>query len=232
MSQIQLLYDLQQCDTEIREKKQRLGEVLRGQKETPEVLAARLEVANMEQELRTAQSRHLDLSLELGGVVDKARRSEQRLYSGDVKNPKELADLQHEIEALGRRRDTLETDVLEALMATEELQANLRAAETVLAQLVESWEQSVETLKKEQQTLAIRLLQVGQLRDQKAGLLTPAMLTTYDRLAKQKGGVAVSRLKGGKCMSCQVTVPADRIRDAEQGRMVYCDSCGRILVAQ
>ncbi|MEZ4515948.1 MAG: hypothetical protein R3C44_03590 [Chloroflexota bacterium] len=54
----------------------------------------------------------------MGSVNDKARRqSEQRLYSGDVKNPKELTDLQHEIESLGRRRDTLETDVLEALMA-------------------------------------------------------------------------------------------------------------------
>ena len=40
MSQARVLYDLQQIDTEIRTKKQRLGEVLRLQKEPPALVAA------------------------------------------------------------------------------------------------------------------------------------------------------------------------------------------------
>ncbi len=41
MSQAQVLYDLQQIDTEIRTKKLRLGEVLRLQKEPAALVAAR-----------------------------------------------------------------------------------------------------------------------------------------------------------------------------------------------
>lgn len=232
MSQIQTLYDLQKVDTEIHDKKQRLGEVLRAQKETAAILAARQQLESLDTKLHTARAQHKDLSLELGGVVDKAGRSETRLYSGDVKNPKELSDLQHEIESLARRRDTLETEVLEALMTVEALEAERQTAQTTLDDLTAEWQGALDGLKAEQQALAVRLVQLGQLREQKATRVPPAMLKTYSRLAQQKGGTAVARLKNGKCLSCQVTVPADRIRDAEKGNVVYCDSCGRILVAQ
>jgi predicted nucleic acid-binding Zn-ribbon protein len=231
MSQLQLLHDLQQYDTEIHDKKQRLGEVLRAQKETPAMIAARQQVAALTGKLQTLRAAHKDLALELGTVVDKAKRSEERLYSGNVKNPKELTDLQHEIESLGRRRDTLETEVLEALMAAEAQEADLQTAQAELDSLTAEWQGSLGALQAEQQTLAMRLVQLGPLREQKAARVSAGMLRTYDRLIQQKGGTAVALLKGSKCLSCQVTVPADRIRDAEKGTVVYCDSCGRILFA-
>ncbi|MEZ4515949.1 MAG: C4-type zinc ribbon domain-containing protein [Chloroflexota bacterium] len=58
------------------------------------------------------------------------------------------------------------------------------------------------------------------------------MLSTYERLAKQKGGVGVVELKNGKCMGCQVSVPEHRIKDIDRGNIVYCDNCGRILCAR
>lgn len=232
MSQIQTLYDLQQYDTEIQDKKQQLGEVLRAQKETAAIIEARQRVEALDTALHTTRARHKDLALELGSVNDKASRSEKRLYSGDVKNPKELSDLQHEIESLARRRDTLETEVLEALMAVETEESERRAAQARLDELMAEWQGSLDGLKAQQQALAVRLVQLGQLRERKAANVTPAMLQTYTRLAQQKGGTAVARLQNGKCLGCRVTVPADRIRDAEKGNVVYCDSCGRILVAQ
>lgn len=232
MNQLQTLYELQRYDTEIREKKHRLGEVLRAQKEPAALIALRTKADTLAQELHMVRGRHKDLALELAGINDKAQSSEQRLYSGLVKNPKELTDLQHEIESLARRRDVLETEVLEAIMAVEAQEAKLQLTLKEQEELTAEWVQSVESLQEEQQTLAIRLVQLGQLRDRKAAGVNPAMLKTYDRLAAQKGGVAVAHLKGNKCMSCQVTVPADRVRDAERDILVYCDSCGRILCAR
>ncbi|MBP8949460.1 MAG: hypothetical protein KBG73_11505, partial [Candidatus Promineofilum sp.] len=95
MSQARVLYDLQQTDTEIRTKKQRLGEVLRLQKDPLALLAAREAAKAAADELHRWRARHQDLTLEIAGVADKAKRSEERLYSGVVKNPKELNDLQH-----------------------------------------------------------------------------------------------------------------------------------------
>ncbi len=76
MSQARVLYDLQQLDTEIRTKKQRLGEVLRLQKDPPALVAAREAAAAADAELHLWRARHKDLTLEIAGVADKAKRSE------------------------------------------------------------------------------------------------------------------------------------------------------------
>jgi predicted nucleic acid-binding Zn-ribbon protein len=120
MSQTQQLLQLQEIDTSIRQKKTRLAEVLHAQKESAELLAARQSADSAAAELQNWQSQRRDLNLELDSLNTKAKRSEQRLYSGNVKNPKELSDLQNEIASLSRRRSTLEDEILEAMIMIEE----------------------------------------------------------------------------------------------------------------
>ena len=116
MSQIDHLYRLQLLDDEIREGKERLSDVLRLQAESPKLFAARERVEVTEAELQQRRTSQNDLNLELSSLNTKSKRSEDRLYSGIVKNPKELADIQQEIESLGRRRAVLEDEVLEAMI--------------------------------------------------------------------------------------------------------------------
>jgi len=95
MTQVHQLYQLQQIDTEIREKKQRLSEVLKAQREPGELIATRRRAEAAAAELQKWQATHTDLNLELSSLNNKAKNSERRLYSGKVTNPKELADLQN-----------------------------------------------------------------------------------------------------------------------------------------
>lgn len=229
MSQAQVLYDLQQIDTEIRTKKQRLGEVLRLQKEPPALLAAREKAVAAEADLGSWRARHKDLTLEIATVADKAKRSEERLYSGVVKNPKELNDLQHEVEALGRRRATLEDEALQVMMTVDERQTISGAAATERDRLAEEFAASVVHLQAEQQTLALQLNRLLDKRKKQITLAQPALLKVYDQLIQEKRGLAVAGLRANKCQGCQVTLSASTIRAAGQGQLVRCDSCDRIL---
>ncbi len=229
MSQAKVLYDLQQIDTEIRAKKQRLGEVLRLQKEPPALVAARASSAAAEAELQRWRARHQALTLEIGTVAEKASRSEDRLYSGVVKNPKELNDLQHEVEALGRRRAALEDEALQLMMGVDERQGASATAAAEVARLATDHNAVAATLRVEQQNLAIQLNRLLEKRQGQAALAQPAMLKLYDQLTQEKRGVAVAGLKGNKCQGCLVTISASTIRAADQGNLVRCDSCGRIL---
>ena len=229
MSQAQVLYDLQQIDTEIRTKKQRLGEVLHLQKEPPALLAAREKAAAAEADLGRWRARHKDLTLEIATVADKAKRSEERLYSGVVKNPKELNDLQHEVEALGRRRATLEDEALQVMMTVDERQTISGAAATERDHLAEEFAASVVHLQAEQQTLALQLNRLLDKRKKQVPLAQPALLKVYDQLIQEKRGLAVAGLRANKCQGCQVTLSASTIRAAGQGQLVRCDSCDRIL---
>ena len=107
MGQIDYLYRMQQVDDEIRQGKERLSIVLRLQKESAELLVARERAKSAKDELQRSRTSQNDLSLELSSLNNKSKRSEDRLYSGMVKNPKELADIQQEIDSLGRRREVL-----------------------------------------------------------------------------------------------------------------------------
>jgi predicted nucleic acid-binding Zn-ribbon protein len=229
MSQAKVLYDLQQIDDEIRAGKQRLGEIIRAQKETEALAAARKQAATAATTLQKWQIRYTDLRLELGSVNDKAKRSEERLYSGNVKNPKELNDLQREIEALGRRRAAIEDAMLEAMIMVEESEVEQTAAGEKLVAIEAAWQSDQANFKREQNELALRLNQLLSRREQQARLAEPRLLETYTQLAQKKNGSAVAGLHDNTCLGCRLSLPAHRVKDAREGKLIYCDNCGRIL---
>lgn len=229
MAQVQQLYRLQQLDNEIRSKKQRLSEVIQAQRETAELLAARERAATAAAELRQWQAQQSELNLELGGVNSKAKRSEQRLYSGNVKNPKELTDLQHELEALGRRRGVLEDELLEAMIMIEDAQEEKETADAALGAIESAWQETQAALQAEQNELALQLHELLETRKKLAARIEAPTLAEYEALAQRKGGVAVAGLVNNACLGCHVTVSAMKAKQAERGELVFCGGCGRIL---
>lgn len=229
MSQLQQLYRLQQLDNEIREKKQRLREVMQALKDDEEVVAARKQKERTGAALQKAQARQKELELQLGSVSDEARRSEDRLYSGDVTNPKELSDLQQKIASLGRRKDALEDQVLEMMLSVEEAQEVDEAAAERLREAEAEWEARRERLEQEQDTLAEEAGRLLQQREKQADRIDDKMMSIYQDTASRRGGIAVAALVQQVCQACTVRVSATKARAAQTGELVYCSSCGRIL---
>ncbi len=229
MSQVQQLYQLQQIDTEIREKKQRLGEVLRAQKETEALLAARGRLETAVINLQTWQTQRQTLNQELQSLKNKAKSAEQRLYSGNVKNPKELTDLQSSIESLGRQRAAMEDDVLEAMIMLEDAETEKTAADQALQTIKAGWEQSQGSLKKEQNELALRVHELMEQRKARLSSVTADSLAEYEALSRKANGIAVVKIKHSLCTGCRLNVSAQKEKEAHQGNKVYCAHCGRIL---
>ena len=231
MTQIHQLYQLQKLDTQIDEKKKRLGAVLNAQKEPESLLTIRKRVEATNVELQKWQTQHKDLTLEVGSVNTKAKNSENRLYSGKVTNPKELKDLQQEIDALNRRKAVLEDAVLEALVMIEEVQAEKTAADEALETAVAQWETQSAHLKTEQNELALSLHKLMQTRKTKAAAIDAPSLKEYEQLRQQRHGLAVAGLRVNMCLGCRTTVSANKVKEVNEGRKVYCGGCGRLLAA-
>jgi len=229
MTHIHQLFQLQKLDTEIDEKKKRLGEVLKAQKEPVALLAARKRAETAAVELQKWQTQHSDLTLEISSLTTKAKTSEDRLYSGKVTNPKELADLQQEIEALERRKAVLEDALVEALVMVEEAQTEKTAADSELETAVAQWENQNTHLKTEQNELALSLHKLMQTRKTKAAAIDAASLQEYDELRQQRHGLAVVGLRVNMCLGCQTTVSSNKVKEVNEGRKVYCGGCGRLL---
>jgi predicted nucleic acid-binding Zn-ribbon protein len=231
MSQIHLLYHLQQIDSEIKTKKERLREVLLAQQQNKSVLDARQRATATEATLNQLQAQQKNLELELGGVNTKAQQSEKRMYSGKVSNPKELADLQQEIEALGRRRQALEDDILEVMVLGEDTDAEYQEATATLAEREAEWAEKLKRLQAEQNGLAVRINDLIAQRNEQVQRIDERMLKVYAATGRNRNGLAVTILRGGSCSACGVTASARKVREVEEGNLVHCGSCGRILYA-
>lgn len=202
-------------------------------------------------ELRTTRSRVIDelrdihvvlddLSAEQAKVdadVEQAKtrrvRDQDRLDRGLVSNPKDLERIQHEMVSLARRISSLEDDELEVMAQVEDtqrtldgLQQQVNAAEDRLSALETARDDAVARIDEEVAALSRQ-------RDVAAEGLPADLVTLYDRLRAQKGGVAASELRQRQCGGCRLGIDnaeLSRIASLAPEEVVRCEECSRILV--
>ncbi len=224
------LYRLQQVDSRLDRIQQRLEEIaglLTDQQALTRAQAAFQQSKDADEKAAQRQRRLED---ELASVRNKRQANQQRLYSGQVKNPKALQDLQEEAAALERRIGELEDRLLEAMIAREataaardEAQNALRVLEARLGGQHAIWLEERSQLEAE----------ANRLQGQRRSLLTqlPAdALNAYENLRQRKRGRAVARIDEGACDACGAMLPPSLIQQARQGQ-AHCSACGRILYA-
>jgi|DewCreStandDraft_5_1066085.scaffolds.fasta_scaffold00716_21 predicted nucleic acid-binding Zn-ribbon protein len=191
---------------------------------------ARGRLAQMQEQLRNRQARLRALELELESTVEKQRRFEQDLYSGRITNPKELAGLQGEVEALGRLKDRLEDEILTLLDETEELLQGVAHLEAEMAQRERALEEHLDDYRNRLREVEGSLDLLRRRRDELVSQIDPDLLERYEYLRERKGGKAVAFVVGEVCGGCNVALPAgilSKVREKET--LVTCEECGRIL---
>ena len=230
MANVRQLYQLQLLDSEWDAKRQRLTEVEGRLGETRELIQAREAVAETEQVLAGMRAQLRALELDIAGVNDKLRKNQDRLYSGKIRNPKELTGLQDEAAALRRRRSELEDEQLELMIGIEDSEAELAEREARLRQIQASWEQEQASLRAEKEQLESELAALDEERETVRARISASRLAMYDDLRERQGGTAVARLKRGICQACGVDAPTSMARAIERGEGTnFCPICNRIL---
>lgn len=233
MSKAETLYRLQIIDLEIDERSRRLKEVKAILEGNEELGRARQALQNGEKKLSQQRAKLRDQELEMRSLNNKIASVEDRLYSGHIKNPKELASRQDEIQYLKRRKGGLEDQVLEAMIEVEESEASVTEQRERLARLEEEWQETQARLSAEQNELVNRLRQLKAKRAKLQKTIEAGDLAWYEDLRHRRGGRAVALLEGDLCQTCRVTLPSSKAQQARQGKVLtLCGSCERILYAK
>ncbi|HTV12854.1 MAG TPA: C4-type zinc ribbon domain-containing protein [Acidimicrobiales bacterium] len=170
---------------------------------------------------------------ELKATEDRIAQVNARLYGGTVTASRELQAMAGDVEGLRKRASELADRVLELMVEREPLDAAVKQVEESLASLGSRSEEVSVRLARVETEVDSGLSELLPQRKAAAEELPAQLLSSYERLRAKLGGVAVSRLTGGRCDGCHLSVPAvelDRIRHEPRGTLEYCDQCGRILV--
>lgn len=167
--------------------------------------------------------------------IESVRQREDRdraLLQGGTVDPKQLADLQHELETLQRRQASLEDSLLEVMERREELQSEVNAGQEALAGL----EAEVAAAR---QALDTAIADVGEARqsytarrETLSATLDPALAALYER-QRAGGAPGAAPLLGRRCGACRLELDRgemSRISAAAEDEVVRCPECGAILL--
>jgi len=231
MTQAESLYHLQEIDLNLIQRQKRLSEIVAALSNNQIILNAQNQLTNAEQRLNPLQRKARQLEQEIQSNAQKIQLTDEQLYSGRVRNPKELQDMQNEIQSLKKRNAELEDILLETMLAVEEAEVEVANARQELQTVKASWEQDHSQLLGEQTKIKTELVDLQQKREQALPTVTPESLKTYNTLRPRKNNQPIALLVNQSCSVCRVEQDMTIIGEARKGqKLTFCSSCGRILL--
>jgi uncharacterized protein len=160
-------------------------------------------------------------------------RDRQRLDSGMVNSPRELENLQSEVQSLHRRQSDLEEVVLDVMERLETAQSTLTQATAERDHLAIELVGVTAARDTALAELGEQSVKAGDRRVEVAASIPADLLDLYDKLRVQHGGVGATALRQRRCQGCNLTmntVDLNAIRAAPDDEVLRCEECRRILV--
>jgi hypothetical protein len=230
-----LILELQLLDNEIMQSNTKL-------KSLPEIeqllhIEKRVTAANDELAVVKSEADQIALELRRGEVdvetvTDRIKKDEARLSSGNA-TPKELEQLQHEVESLKKRQEALEEIELEIMIRNDAVTARSNTLTTDLASLQTLKDEIAGRLQSATDEINKVIAEKNTARNLVAGKIEKPLLELYEKIRGNGGGVGAAALVGNKCNGCNLSINAvemERIKSLSKDELLRCEECRRILV--
>jgi len=230
--QLRALWKLNAIDAAIVEIRHKAASMDPGRKIQAEIdkLTVVFEEANAKAKALSAEQ--ADLELQQKAIEAKLKKIDGDLYGGKVVNPREVEDMQHQIDGLKKQRAKNDERMLElwdlvppAKKAADEAQAPIEAKKK---DLVEHQKKMLD-LKK---TLEAEFKELNAKRPEVAAGISAGLLARYDAVRQKHAGVAMATVdRRGNCTMCGTLLPKKTIETALDDKVVTCEECHRIIYA-
>lgn len=232
--QLELMWNLQELDCSIAALTEEIEALPLHQEvcETREELDRQKTALTREEELlkeKRKQLKSLDLTIQkLSGDRETLRR---KLYGGGVANVRELEQMEKKLSLLDKEQKTREDEALELMESIEEQEQMFKDLSRQSGE-----QEQLLTMKQEQLEGEINRLEesLSRLQEQRAALetrLEPQFLERYRIITQRHHGRGLALVDGDICGGCSVFISSkQRGLLYNPHAMVYCETCGRLLV--
>lgn len=236
METVRTLLELQERDLTIL----RLSKELDEMPEKRAILAARAKIADIAKlrERTAGVLRHMDqaagvLEDTIAGIKAKMVAEQAKLLSGAIANPKELQSVSLELDALRRRVEQLEGELLVQMQKREDGAAQAAKIDGALAEGARREADLTARFKARGGDILARIDAEKHARTALAAALPADVRTRYEAVRETHHGLGVGALSGSMCGACRVTLPAGKVQTLLDGpELGTCPNCGRLLVVR
>ena len=227
--ELETLFEAQKIETLIMEGEQKLLQAPKRLKQMEEELLALRQKIDREKEIiDELEKERRKKEKELEGEKEKIKKLEVRLY--DVKTNKEYQALLKEIEAAKEANDRTEEDVLVLMDKVEDLRKDYESSNVQLKEIEKDSETERSTIEKEIKSMDEIIAKLTQERDNLLSVVSENLRNIYGILRERRGGIAVTNVKNGVCLGCNMNIPPQLFIEVTKNKtLIQCPSCNRIL---
>ncbi|MFH1640086.1 MAG: C4-type zinc ribbon domain-containing protein [Chloroflexota bacterium] len=228
MNVVKQLYDLQAVEVEVESLERETAEINDELADNDAISRAQNELKRTQEKLKVVRAEQRVSEIELSDMTEKITSAEKNLYSGRTGNPKELVNLQSDIDNQKGKHSEIETRALDLMEQVEALRTAATNAKSELKKIKEEKASREVELKEELTRLEPLLSCARKQRDELiSGIATETIRRYY--LIKSQKGHAVAKIEQGVCSGCRISLPSREIQRARGKHLVWCSSCGRLL---
>jgi len=189
---------------------------------------ARIAVTAANEQQAANQTSRRALEKDLAAVNTRLTRYKDQLM--EVKTNREYHAMQHEIETAQGEVKRVEDQMLELMVAADDLSATLKSAEA-------SWKTAEQDITRERADLDRQLGASDAVLEETlaerralAAQIPPNVLEQYEIVAKGRRGIAVAEARAERCTECHVRLRPMIYSEVRHNKtLVQCDSCQRFL---
>ena len=227
------LLDLQRVDSGIDRLNQRKAD-LPEQRELDELNEQRSGIAVTHAEAQASLDAvardQTKLETEIQQIDDKVKHEQGRLYSGEVSNPKELSNIQAELDALRRRKSHLEDEELEVMERRESIEKEHGDLLTSMTDLEAKVADATQRRDHASVEISDELTRLAKERAEIVPTLNSEVVDLYEDIRARRGGIGA--LVDGTCRACGLPLSPmqrDEIKRSDEP-IIRCENCRRLLV--
>lgn len=223
------LWRLQETDIAISQMESRIQQLDSGQNIESVKQELEQEKIDLENEIKGKKLKLKQEELKLAGIEEQLKSIKNKIYKGDTSNPKELMNMQKELELFTGNQSAQEEKVFLMMEEMDSLEKNKKELnkkdydiDQVLAQRIKEYDEEKNKLESDVELLKEK-------RTKMAFSIEPSVLKRYEDLRNTRDGIAVAKIVKGNCGGCFMILPTPLLDRAKDRHLEYCSSCGRIL---
>ena len=224
------LVELQNLETAIEEARRRIAAHPQRVAEADTRLAdAKETVEAAKERLKTSQEARREAEKEAATYQGRLSKFKDQLAA--VKTNREYQAMQHEIETAQKDLGVVEERVLERMMESDALAAEIKKAEHELAAQQKDVDAEKKTLAEELVTVEAALKDATEKRSARVASLPTQLVALFEQVARARKGVAITTAtRDGLCAACHVRLRPQVFQEIRRNdQIIQCASCNRIL---
>lgn len=160
------------------------------------------------------------------------KEMEDKLYSGNINDIKQLEALSEEKENLKRTIAGTETQVLEYMEETEMYENKLTDIKAQLDSILNQNHDNELKYEKIDKSLFTNIDEVKKNIEKAKLHIDEELLIKYERIRKNRRS-GIAKMKNGVCLGCNMGISTRMVENIKSSNdIICCENCGRILCKQ